>query len=128
MRRIAVVLGLAACRQVFGLEQPVHIDAAIASDAVDAAPDAPLLSFCPPPFNVISPTGPLYGHVQSDVDWPVALDDCIDDAAGTQGVYTHLAVFATEVERMQAHTLLPTTLWIGLSARVTPAQWKWITL
>ncbi|HEY5925682.1 MAG TPA: C-type lectin domain-containing protein [Kofleriaceae bacterium] len=133
MRWVWAVVLVAGCRQWFGLDDPhaasdgpaVADDAALVDTPADAPPDA-LLTACPPSYMIVGPTGARYRHVNSDVDWLDALNDCIDDATNP-GVSTHLAVFATDAERAQVNTLLPTTVWIGLSDRVTAGNWIWIT-
>ena len=137
---LAVPLLAGGCRQLFGIDDTSIAgdggsptgDATDASGAIDAvvadgAPDADPLAGCPSDYNLVSPTGRRYRRNTDDLDWIDAVVVCAADTPSTGGVYTHLAVFATEEERAEFHALLPTTLWLGITERVNPGTWIWIT-
>jgi hypothetical protein len=136
-----VVLLLAGgCRQVFGIDDTSVAgdggapmvdarDVAVvdASQPADAPPDADPLAGCPATYSIVSPTGRRYRRHEDQLDWIDAVVVCAADTPATGGVFTHLAVFATEQERAELHAMLPTTLWLGITERVTPGAWIWIT-
>jgi hypothetical protein len=136
---VVLLLLAGGCRQLFGID-----DTSIAGDGgapddgpgdapaidafrADAPPDADPLALCPANYDLVSPSGRRYRRNTDELDWIDAVVVCAADTPGNAAVYTHLAVFATEEERAEFHQLLPTTLWLGITERVTAGTWIWIT-
>ena len=128
MWRLAVVLALVGCHEVFELEPP-------ARDA--SAPDADTRPLnCPPSYNVPGFGGTRYrvGKTATQIGWTNAQGECKRDQLATvppekRTGYTHLVVIATEAERLHVSTTASgsSRAWVGLSEMKNLGSWLWVT-
>ena len=116
MRWLVLIACLAGCDQLFGL---VHVD----QQTVDAA------AVCPASYNLAVATSPtVYRYEPTNKTWLDAELSCETESAGI----THLIVLSDDTERLGivgalADTGVTTTIWIGLSDRISEGSFRWVS-
>jgi hypothetical protein len=130
---IALLL-VAGCSSIFGLDNPVLVeattdaaagDAAISDVMADVAPDSSSPGVgCPAAYNLSYMTSRY--RVVAASEWIIAAQDCADDMGfGTRS--THLVVLGNDAERSYLASLGLPGAWIGLSDRTTEGTYRWVT-
>lgn len=140
---LALVIG-SGCGNLFGLltvslDQDAGSDGATDATMSDADPDAtvdamldapPTPKDAPPPPNCPPGYADNNGRVikvnTTPMQWASAQQTCLSER-GNAILHTHLIVIGDETERSQVGALLSTPFWIGLTARITPGKFIWVT-
>jgi hypothetical protein len=105
---VAVLVLVCGCDQVFGLSRP---------------PDAP--GPCPPTYTIELPSSPSRYRINDQgTTWDAAEADCANDTLGL----SHLAVIDTDAERRELAAEVLSSLWIGLTDRITEDSFLWVTV
>lgn len=137
---VVTALASAGCDNLFGLRHiepgtpPIdsHLADGVASPA-DAASDGGISDGlvdigCPVMYRTFN-TG-TYRFVNAPTTWQLAQADCLDDTGVMSSMHTHLAVVANDQELSALYFTVAGSagdLWIGLSDRVTPNTYRWVT-
>jgi len=122
MRWLLVIVCLTGCDQLWNLQ---HVDQPTSeAGAIDAD-----LSMCPTSYGLpVDGYAARYRHYATGTTWDDAETLCERDVLG----FTHLVVLQDDGERMAIILALAkagstTSVWIGLSDRVTEDQFLWVT-